>query len=909
MPNLTNKKCVTATTFGVSALSFAISSLTYAQEVPPPIEEVMVLGRLQSGAESLAIERMDQSVAVDILGFDQISRVGDSNVAAALRRIPGITLVDDKFVYVRGLGERYSSTLLNGAAVPSPDLTRSVIPLDIFPTAIVSSLSVQKVYSANMPGHFAGGAVDIRTTSIPDDIVASFEIGTSSNTASTGDFLSYNGDDSLGADKSRGFSQELSSSLNQYRGNIGINSIQDRLELQGNDLSSQDSFIQAQRINRDIALELNRDSNVKISSAPIDRSIEGALGNKFYLPKGLEFGVITNLKYDKQWRNKNTIRRQLNNPDDFVAFEKESTATTNTNASLAMGLDFNTENSLKSTHIVLRNTDDSTIFNDEFGNDGNNPLSGGEGERSTSLRFEERFLRVNQLHGTHEIGSETLDQLNLKALSFLTGLKVDWFISDSKSTTDIPNEISLDSRVFYDIETRTPTSSQFSSATNSDHRFTKLNDKLDNEGITLTMPFEGKRSIWEVSAGINNWQKVRTYNQIQLAIQNNIDSRSSLFELPASEFFSDVNIQNPDNSFFVNTVGSNNESYIATVKNGASFANLDVTLDETWRINLGARQENYQQLSLPWNPLAYDRSPLIPNPNLSEAEITQYFEDSIREEEDTFGSIALTYMSNEFWADDFQLRVSFAQTAIRPDLRELSLGTYIDPLTDFLVKGDRNLESSYIDHFDIRAEWFFGGGDNLTVSLFSKDIEDPIEYFQIPASGGNTALEVLNAESASVAGIEVEFLKSLGDWSTTLEPFFMQGNVTLLDHELTAGAEASSPTNEKRGLQGASDYAVNLILGFDSIDSKHAATMAYNVSGERLFFAGRLGQSDAMEQPFNSLDATYSYYPTDEITIKAKLKNILDEDKIIERANGSGSVEVFEREVGRTFSLEAKYAF
>ena len=105
------------------------------------------------------------------MGAEQISRTGDSDAAAALRRVTGVTLVDGKFIYVRGLGERYSSTQLNGAAVPSPDPTRSVIPLDLFPASIIESLSVQKSYSPSMPAHFGGGNVDIRLKSIPSDFL------------------------------------------------------------------------------------------------------------------------------------------------------------------------------------------------------------------------------------------------------------------------------------------------------------------------------------------------------------------------------------------------------------------------------------------------------------------------------------------------------------------------------------------------------------------------------------------------------------------------------------------------------------------------------------------------------------------------------------------------------------------
>lgn len=111
-------------------------------QVQKEIEEVVATAsRLKGSASAVIEERKNQAFVADIMGAEQISRTGDSDAASALRRVTGLSLVNDKFIYVRGLGERYSSVRLNGASVPSPDLTRSVIPLDIFPSSIIESLS------------------------------------------------------------------------------------------------------------------------------------------------------------------------------------------------------------------------------------------------------------------------------------------------------------------------------------------------------------------------------------------------------------------------------------------------------------------------------------------------------------------------------------------------------------------------------------------------------------------------------------------------------------------------------------------------------------------------------------------------------------------------------------------------
>jgi outer membrane receptor protein involved in Fe transport len=250
---------------------------------------------------------------------------------------------------------------------------------------------------------------------------------------------------------------------------------------------------------------------------------------------------------------------------------------------------------------------------------------------------------------------------------------------------------------------------------------------------------------------------------------------------------------------------------------------------------------------------------------------------------------------------------------VRPDLREISESSYFDPITDIVVNGNPNVVPSQIDNFDLRAEWFFAGGDNFTLSLFYKNIENPIEQFEGAATDDNIRAEIHNGDSAELYGLEVEFLKSLGDMVAGLDPFFVQGNFTFMDQELVAGNNADAPTNSVRPMQGASDMVSNLILGFDSPNGMHSATLSYNSFSERLFFAGRNGAPDSYEQPFHSLDFTYSFYPMDAFTVKFKVKNLLDEDLRIERVNntsaGSRDVEIYHQERGQDISLSVQYSF
>jgi outer membrane receptor protein involved in Fe transport len=259
----------------------------------------------------------------------------------------------------------------------------------------------------------------------------------------------------------------------------------------------------------------------------------------------------------------------------------------------------------------------------------------------------------------------------------------------------------------------------------------------------------------------------------------------------------------------------------------------------------------------------------------------------------------------DWWAETFQLRLGWSETAIRPDLREITDASYIDPLTDDLVKGNSGVVPSDVSNYDIRAEWFFSSGDNFTITLFSKDIELPIEFFESPASDTTIAREILNADSAKVHGIEFEFLKELAFIGGPFDMFFLQGNLTVQDSELVVGPRASAPTNPVRKMTGASDYVANLMVGYDSRNARHTASLIYNIFDERLYVAGRNGAPDGFEQPFTSVDVTYSWYPTDAITVKAKAQNILGDKITIER----GGVQTFEEEPGTSFAVGVQWSF
>lgn len=863
------------------AASFSINS-AFAQSSTADIdaedtadnamEEVVVkASRLKGTASAVMQERKNQAFIADILGAEQISRTGDSDAAAALRRVTGITLVDGKFIYVRGLGERFSSTQLNGASVPSPDPTRTVIPLDLFPSSIIESLSVQKSYSADMPAHFAGGNVDVRLKTIPSDFVFTVQGKLGGNSNNFDDGLTYNGgsDDWYGMDDgTRAAPQALQ---NLWRSYSPLN-----------DLSQQE--------NREIAAQMNRDYDPKVSSIDPNTGFNVTLGNRYDFDD-FRFGFLTAVSYDNKWKVSEDYEGQ-----EFTFQEAESgqgswslvrgfddIQTTEHNVRfsgmLNLGLEFRRDHRIDMSSLILHDTKDE--IRDKLGNNGNNTIRDGIRLRDSEVNYEEREMIANQIRGTHNFAK-------------LWNLGADWFYSNARSNRYAPGNITTRYIIadgsngqpedgIFDIVNE---SSLRNAKTASRYTFQDLDDKVENYGFNFSLPVNFSQVELEIKAGANFIEKSRD------AMARRVDLNTLAFDdfdFTGHEMnvilTDDVMLNQPlrANELVINDTSVDGDDYYSGQLVDAYFVDLDFFIDQQWRLNLGARYEDFRQVVAPLSP-STGQFDLPAEPTVEDLAALAFQED------DMFGALALTYLMD----DEMQFRFSYAQTTIRPDIREVAPATYIDPLTGFPIGGTPSVKSTAIDNFDLRWEWYLSTGENLSVGLFYKDMELPIEAVQSPAQDGPPLIRIANAEDGYVYGLELEFLKDfnfLGDFAgLSGEDFFLSGNFTLSESEINIDTQnvveqtgvSTTITNPTRSMTGHSPWVVNLNLGWDAPNGNHSATLAYNVFDERIIIPGIDGQGDSYEQPFHSLDIVYSYYPTYSSTLKFKVQNILDQSKEIE---------------------------
>lgn len=865
-----------------SIVAIGASNLANAQEdsaaVDPPkpgapaIEEIVVTTRLKDSATEIVLERLEQPFSAEVLGVEQIVRVGDSNVAAALRRVTGLTLVDGQYVYVRGLGERYSSTTLNGAAVPSPELSRNVIPLDLFPTSILSSIKIHKAYSPDQPAAFGGGNIDIRTRGVPDGPVFSVGVGTGWNSENSGKGLTTVGD-------SGDLPSPIAKAIDTYQGNIQVNNIANFVG----------SLAEAEVINRELMLSLDRDIEIKETSLDPDTSGSITAGNSWLVNSDWELGILANVDQKTQFRNKNQIDKDHADPNQDYDVITRTVEEENLTAALNLGANYLDKHFLSTNSYLLRNNEDQSSI--VLGQNSDFLLSDGQQRKTYITRLEERELLVHQLIGEHLI--ENGDFGFVKLPSFVSSVNLNWIYSDSKATTDVPNASTVQATNTLDPATGQLISTQLGIGSSSQFNFLELEDDVESGGFEIKVPFELATMYGSLSGGYLDTSKARKYYGYTANI---VAGSQSPRTGTSGQVLSDGNLADPDNGFEV-TMGSNfgTESYVAAESVEAIHGAFDVTFADVWRLTGGLRWEQFQRGFLPVDLLDYSGESIrqlieeLQDPNQTYA----------IQEDDYYPSMALTYMHDGFMnADNFQLRLGYGKTVVRPDLREVTDIQFLDPELNIRIQGNPNLVNAEIDHIDLRAELFYGDGSNLTASLFYKDISNPIETVERPGPQDARLLSFENAESGEVYGLELEGLKELG------RGFFLVGNLVLSDSEIIF-PNGSSQTNRSRRLSGHSEYVVNAQLGYDSDDGMHSVSTVYNVFGERIYFGGRNTEPDGYEEPFHSLDLVYSFYPVEQATVKLKLQNILGEN----REFTQDSVTVLKEEVGRSVGLDLKWNF
>lgn len=825
-------------------------------ELPPAglelAEFVVVEPFIEGSLSSVIDEQRTVAGVTNVIGAEQFSRAGDSDAGSALSRVTGLTLVGGEFVYIRGLGERYSSTLLNGANVPSPDPTRKVVPLDLFPTGVIESILVQKSYSPDMPGDFGGGAVEIRTRGIPEESFFSLGLSIGARDGSTGEKgLSYRGGDKdwLGIDDGvRELPQPVREATDNNRQIIEQGILRpegippEQLEALG------ESFpviydAEPQRLGPDLGV-----------------SLEG--GQVFELGSSWRLGYTAALLWDDEIQTRLEQQRSfiplgdgsLRLNDDYDI--ERTRRNVQLSGFLTAGIEYEDNHRVDVTSMILRQTEDEAFIQEGFNLDEDGII------RITELEWEERELISNQIKGEHQLPD-------------LLDLNLAWDYAESNASRYVPDQ----RRYRYDPDAV----AGFILSRRADsnvRRFSDLDDTATDWGLDLTLPFSVGPVETAVSAGYRLLEKSRD-SEIRRYSFGSINRLSEdQRRQPSLEDIINSDNIGPD-GLVLRELTRSTDSYTAALDIEAFYANLDFKFFDLIRLAVGARIEDWEQ-----NAITFD---------LFDPE-----DDIVAElgDEEFLPAAALTW----FITDRQQLRAGYAETLIRPDFKELSPAPFTDPVLNREVLGNAELQPSSVTHYDLRWEFYPSPDELISLGLFYKLIDSPIEVTIEP--GVQQRLTFANAIEAENFGVEFEARKQLGflaerwpRWGW-LDRFFVSGNLAWIESEITID-ELGILTSSSRALQGQSPYIVNFQLGYDDEDRGLAATLQFNQVGPRISEVGVLGAPDKEESPAAQLDLVLQYRWRPWAGFKMKFGNMLDAE--FEITQGDEVTQSYK--VGRTVSL------
>lgn len=814
---------------------------------------VVKIPHIEGSLASVIDERKKSNTITEVLGSEQMSRNGDGDAAAALRRVTGLTVVGGKYVYVRGLGERYSSTLMNGASLPSPEPERRVVPLDLFPSGVLKGMVIRKAYSPELPGEFGGGTVELRTRGIPESFTFKLSAKTNARLGTTfAPGLGYPGGpfDLLGMDAGH---RALPEEIRKASGDEALLP-EDRFKTRGYSPSTLETF------GEEMA---NVWSPTETWMLP-GLSLASELGDRFEW-NDWTLGYLAALSYGNASQTLAYQRNYMLVGSGGALEKSHSYNFTQTEMNvdaggvLALEAKWKDLHSLRATTFLGRITDDSTRTYQGYNRDVDTQI------RVNRLRFVERTLLAEQLHGTHQVPA-------------WSNAKLDWRYTYALAMRTEPDR----RETRYDQE-RGENQWLISNRPEGNQRlFSNLVDHSHDVGVDFTVPFlqwDGEEANLRVGSAVATKSRLVDTRRYKFQHKGALTGDPKVISRPAEEIFRPEYIGSDGFQFEEFTQPTDN--YDAAQLIAGSYAMVELPLTQAWSLQGGARLEYGKQ-----NVRTYEL--FNPNQTPVEAEIE---------------TLDVLPAANLTWAlrDDMKVRGSTSITVSRPDFRELSPATFNDVTGGRQLFGNPELERATIYSADLRWEWYPGLGNQISAAAFYKHFAKPIE--QVVIASAQQSVTFQNAKSADNVGLELESRWELGDVVPAVEGTFVAGNLSLIHSQVTL-PDFGITTSKERPLQGQSPYVLNVQAGYDAESMGLRITTLYNVFGPRILEVGAQGAPDVYEQPFHSLDLVVQQKLPAGMMLRFSAKNLLD----LPRTETQGDEVLTQIAAGRAFSLGLSWA-
>lgn len=892
-------------------------------------EEVVVTAKAvkETGA-ALLKERQKAAAFSDAIGAQEISKSGGSDAADAVKKITGATVVGGKHVYVRGLGNRYAKTQLNGAAMPSADPDQRSVHLDMFGTGMIENITTVKTATPDKPGDFTGGAVDIKTKSYPEKFFTTVSLSSGYNTQVTGNDMllgSRGATDWLGMDDgNRGVPQLVQDAINSEEGIPNGRTL----------FRVKDHLNDAERL-IEITRAFENPMTPTSYSAPVNQSFSLSTGNQYQVG-GSPLGFLASISYDQSFEsysNGEFGRYSLLGFGNDSLFPSYITRETKGTQNVHWGGLFN----LSYTLFKYNEIGFNFMYNqasDHFGLSQTGYYNGSalanRGFQTYTSRFTERNLFTYQFQGKHSMPS-------------LLNAKLDWQISFSDNSMLTP-----DARFFaYDYnpngasdvmnlepDADNPEFTVNRSAYNEPTRIfrdmtetaTNYNANLEiplKQAIDFDMTLKFGTSILNTERDFN--EKWFIYNTTSNQFQNT-DTEGNQYQFNPNTVFDAmtgvvVNGNFIDMPMYINYSAPEFYSYRASMDVAAYYGMVDFKVFDRIRIITGVRVESSELKAVPYDSSRIDlykqQYKDINNiPNDSTVNIT--FDDFGIDETDVLPSINTVFELT----DNSNIRLAYAKTIARPNLREIAPYTSFDFVGGFQYLGNPFLQRSLIDNYDFRFEWFPNVGEILATSVFYKNIENPIEFNQPSV---NDQVQYQNSKRGRILGMEFEIRKNLlktitmfglgaPEWT---EKFSYSFNLTLAQSEVeipdgrekTQIMENDSTNSLTREFLGQSPYVINFDVAYSNPEFGSDVSVNFNVFGRRLSTIMYGITPDMYENPRPDLNLTYSQRIFSNWSLKFSAKNLLNSFTLFTQDYNGVSYNAQKFLRGRQFSLNLSYRF
>jgi TonB-dependent receptor len=841
----------------VSSQELAVVNVTM-NTLAQGLDEVVISVSASKNTETSVLEFQKKSVSlVDGLSSQRIKSSGASNIASAVKSVPGVSVQGGKYVYVRGLGDRYTKSILNGIDIPGLDPDRNTIQMDIFPTNILDNVIVIKSATADMPADFTGGIVDVLTKEFPNSKRLSISVSSAYNPK-----MHYNNN----------YLSSVSSNTDFIGFDDGLRSIP---------VNPNQGYSVLEGINSPKISEVTNKFNPNMSALKKtslgDYSFSISGGNQKTIGSDMRLGYFGSFSYKNttdfyEKSQNNTFYKEADSKIFQLSKNRTQNGPLGQNSvilSAMGGFSFKTSLSKYKLNILhIQNGESSAGIFDQTVN-----LNDSKELLKHNLDYTQRAITNILISGTHTFNEDSAWKLNWKLSPTKSSIK-------DKDVRTTSFEV-VDNGTFQIKENDKPT---------------RIWRNLDELNVVGKLDLERKLKLFnndsKLKFGTLGSFKEREYDIYSFRI-NVPDNMGILNNGNPDDLLKSSNLWSPNNIFgnhialYTNGGVEKGKNYDANQLTLAGYSSIEFKIGIKLKSVIGIRAEKFIQKYSGENS----------------GGTINYQDEKVIDKLDVFPSTNLIYSLKE----NSNIRFSYSKTTARPSFKEASIAEIFDPLSNMTFIGNIKLRPSYIDNLDLRFEIFGDKNELFAVSGFYKSFQDPIELSYYESATEN--FQPKNLGNAKVFGIEFEMRKQISQAiGININASIIESKQEYGTSELnlrTNGLRVGESLGTYRRLQGQSPYLINSSIDYKD-ENGLITGLFFNMQGKTLEVVGTGFAPDVYTQPFESLNFNLSKKigENKNKTFTVKIENLLDSKKESYYESFKAVNRIFSfRDLGRTFSI------